>query len=109
VTTDVYEALAGGASACKKYPQRSGTKGRAYRLTATRQSAGEHLKRCDATMIGTDWSQSFDFGILIRPSQRLLLFSSQEYSIISQSGRSVNVRVLFQGLANVLGSSMIIS
>jgi len=32
------------------------------------------------------------FGTLIRPSQRLLLFSSQEYSIISQSGRNVSVR-----------------
>ena len=39
----------------------------------------------------------------MRPSQRLLLFSSQEYSIISQSGLSVKVRVLFHGLRERFG------
>ena len=43
------------------------------------------------------------FGALIRPSHRSWLFSSQEYSIISQSGRSVSVRVTFQGLREGLG------
>jgi len=52
---------------------------------------------------------SLYFGTLMRPSQRLLLFSSQEYSIISQSGRSVNVRVLFHVLVKVFGSSTITS
>src|SRR2546428_12037457 len=50
-----------------------------------------------------------DLGTLIRPSQRLLLFSSQEYSIISQSGLSVNVRVFVPDLVKVLGSSTITS
>ncbi len=49
------------------------------------------------------------FGTLIRPSHRLLLFSSQEYSIISQSGRSVSVRTFFHGFVNVFGSSTITS
>ena len=39
---------------------------------------------------------SQNLGGLIRPSHRLLLFSSQEYSMISQSGRKVKVRVFFQ-------------
>jgi hypothetical protein len=41
----------------------------------------------------------------MRPSRRLLLFSSQEYSIISQSVLSVNVRVFFHGFVKVLGIS----
>ncbi len=48
-------------------------------------------------------------GTLIRPSHRFLLFSSQEYSIISQSGLRVKVRVLFHRFVKVLGSSTIIS
>ena len=40
----------------------------------------------------------YRFGGLMRPSHKLLLFSSQEYSIISQSVRSVNTRLLVQGL-----------
>src|SRR5262249_9051755 len=48
--------------------------------------------------VGDARSQGFGtFGALMRPSQRLLLFSSQEYSIISQSGLKVKVRVLVIG------------
>jgi hypothetical protein len=50
-----------------------------------------------------------NFGTLIRPSHRLLLFSSHEYSIISQSGRRMNVRVFVHGFVKVLGSSMVTS
>jgi hypothetical protein len=44
------------------------------------------------------------FGTLIRPSHRLLLFSSREYSMICVSVRSVKVRLLPQSSVNALGS-----
>src|SRR5580698_2398571 len=46
-------------------------------------------------------------GALMRPSYKLLLFSSHEYSMISHSGLSVHVLTLSQGLVYVLGSSMV--
>ena len=46
---------------------------------------------------------------LMWPSRKSLLFSSQEYSMISQSGRSAKVRVFFQGRAKVFGSLTVTS
>src|ERR1700683_3353794 len=43
----------------------------------------------------------------MRPSHKLLLFSSQEYSMISQSGLRVHVLTLSQDLVYVFGSSIV--
>lgn len=46
---------------------------------------------------------------LMCPSVKSLLFSSHEYSMISQSGRSVKIRVFFHGFVKALGSSRVSS
>ena len=46
---------------------------------------------------------------LMCPSLKSLLFSSHEYSMISQSGRSVNTRVFFHAFVKILGSSTVTS
>src|SRR6185436_12087893 len=46
-------------------------------------------------------------GGLMRPSHKLLLFSSHEYSSTSHSGRRIHVRTLSQDLVYAFGSSMV--
>src|SRR6185295_704872 len=72
------------------------------------QPAQAHPRaRAGAGKIDSDyWSY---LGTLIRPSQKLLLFSSQEYSMIWVSVRSVKVRLLPQSSVKVLGSWMVTS
>ena|ERR1700678_803597 len=48
-------------------------------------------------------------GGLMWPSYKSLLFSSHEYSMISQSVRSVKMRLLVQGLVKILESSTVTS
>ena len=43
------------------------------------------------------------------PQTLVIFVASQEYSMISQSGRRANVRVFVQVLVKVLGSSMVTS
>src|SRR5437870_2353069 len=44
--------------------------------------------------------REYKHAYLISPSNKSLLFSMQEYSISSQSVRSLNLRLLVQGLVN---------
>src|SRR5262249_20357922 len=71
--------------------------GPARRLRRDHDARRAHVERL-GKRVGDARRQGFGaFGGLMRPSQRLLLFSSQEYSIISQSGLNVKVRVLTTG------------
>src|SRR5262249_18729953 len=76
------------------------------RLRGDHDARGAHVERF-GERIGDSRVQNL--GILMRPPHRLLLFSSQEYSMISQSGLRVKVRALVNGLVYAFGSSTMTS